>query len=73
MKCKHECKECDEAWECKFPYFSEYQYFKTSVNNGYYCNAFCPACKPDERKEVDEIFKHMSKTGYVKSSIKQIN
>ncbi len=69
MKCKHKCDNCEETWECKFPYYSKFQYFKVSVNNGYYCNSYCPNCQPDKREEIDELFENLSETGYVKPSI----
>jgi len=67
LKCKHACANCGKTWECSFPYFSEFKYFKTTVENGYYCNAFCPSCQAEKRKEIDDLFKDMSETGYINS------
>jgi len=72
LKCKHECAECAETWECSYPYYSEFQFFKTTVNNGYYCNAFCPTCQTEERDEIDDLFEDMSEKGYLKSSVNQL-
>ncbi|NPD90289.1 MAG: hypothetical protein HGN29_16375 [Asgard group archaeon] len=69
LKCKHKCTKCEETWECTFPYFSKFQFFKTTVNNGYYCNSYCPTCQSDERAEMDDLFDNMSENGYLKSSI----
>jgi hypothetical protein len=67
LKCKHACADCDETWECSFPYYSEFKYFKTTVENGYYCNAFCPSCQEEKRKEIDDLFGDMAETGYINS------
>ncbi len=72
LKCKHECTTCAETWECSYPYYSEFQFFKTTVNNGFYCNAFCPTCQIDKRAEIDDLFDNMSEKGYLKSSVKQL-
>ena len=68
-KCEHECSECGEKWECSYPYNSEFQYFKTVVNNGSYCNSYCPSCQPKKRKEVDQLFENLSDTGYLNLSV----
>ncbi|MHA1405909.1 MAG: hypothetical protein ACTSSG_00825 [Candidatus Heimdallarchaeaceae archaeon] len=54
--CKHKCPECETEWECDFPYYSNHEYFEEVVQLGYYCNSYCPNCKPKERKELDELF-----------------
>jgi hypothetical protein len=66
-KCIHECKECEEIWECEFPYYSKFKFYRITVNNGYYCNSYCPSCQKEEREEIDELFDEMSETGYIKS------
>ena len=73
MKCKHKCEKCDETWECSFPYYSNFQYFKQTIENGYYCNAYCPSCQSEKREEVDNLFKNMAEKGYMKPSIRVPN
>ena len=71
LECKHKCKECNETWECTFPYYSNFHFYKTEVNNGYYCNAFCPSCQEKEREIMDKLFENMDETGYIKSFVEQ--
>ena len=71
-KCEHECKECGKKWECSYPYYSNFQFFNTVVNNGYYCNSFCPSCQAEKRKELDLLYSDVSETGYVKSFVSQV-
>jgi hypothetical protein len=72
-KCRHECTECGETWECSYPYQSEYQFFEVSVNSGYYCNSFCPSCQKDKREEVELLFENTSETGYTNTIVNLIN
>lgn len=69
LKCRHTCEICEETWECSYPYFSEFQFFKDTVNNGDYCNSYCPTCQKEKRNEIDQLFGKMDETGYIKSFI----
>jgi hypothetical protein len=66
-KCIHECENCDETWVCSYPYYSKFKFFKNTVNNGYYCNSYCPTCQQEDREEIDDLFNSLSETGYIKS------
>lgn len=70
--CSHECTNCGETWNCSYPYRSEFQFFETVVNNGSYCNSFCPSCQKDERAELDLLFEETSETGYINTFVNQI-
>ena len=72
IKCKHECEECGETWECSYPYYSDFHYFANVVNNGSYCNAYCPSCKKEEREDIDNMFENLPYTGYLNSFNKRI-
>lgn len=67
LKCKHECEKCNTTWECDYPYYSNHEYFEDIVQNGSYCNAFCPSCQKEERRELDELFSQTSETGYIET------
>jgi len=73
LKCKHECEHCGEKWECKFPYYSNHQYLEDFIDHGSYCNAYCPICFPVKRENLDTLFENVQETGYIKSSIKELN
>jgi len=73
IKCKHTCDKCDEEWECKFPYYSNHQYLEEIIDNGSYCNAYCPKCSPVKREDLDKLFEDVQETGYMKTGIKELN
>ena len=65
--CEHKCNKCGEEWKCEFPYYSNHDYFEEFVQQGYYCNSYCPKCKPEERKEIDHLFGVSENSQYLKS------
>ena len=67
LKCKHMCEDCGEEWECKFPYYSNYQHFEEVVDYIGYCNSFCPTCLPVKRENIDSLFEEVSDIGHYKS------
>lgn len=65
-ECKHECEKCGEKWNCDFPTYSEHQHYEEAVEQGYYCNSYCPTCDSVNREETEGIFDKLHVSGYVK-------
>ena len=63
--CDHKCLKCGEEWVCDFPYFSNHDFFEEAVQSGSYCNAWCPSCNSDERKEIKKLFETGDEQNYL--------
>ena len=66
--CKHNCSICGESWDCEFPYYSNHDFFEDLVQQGYYCNAYCPSCESEKRDELVSIFGSKYSSTYLRKS-----
>ncbi|NPD90066.1 MAG: hypothetical protein HGN29_15235 [Asgard group archaeon] len=55
-ECDHKCSKCGEEWKCDFPYFSNHHFYEDVLQQGSYCNAWCPSSERKERKDLKELF-----------------
>ncbi|MHA1953922.1 MAG: hypothetical protein ACXAAM_09430 [Candidatus Heimdallarchaeaceae archaeon] len=71
-ECDHICSKCGEEWKCDFPYFSSHQYYEDVLQQGSYCNAYCPSCDPEERADMKNLFETEDGLYFKKKDISKI-
>lgn len=71
-ECDHKCSKCGEEWKCNFPYLSNHQFYEDVLQQGSYCNAWCPSCDPDKRDDMKKLFETEDGLYFKKKDISKI-